>query len=110
MENMYKNFRKFLKKVESTEIDITKKVEINGFNWRLTNSRYLFGELLDYTKDSVELVYDFAGARPGTHDNAMYQALIFADGRVNINGESLNKRMDKLLRSKAEEIRKVVFK
>lgn len=110
MNNMYQNFRKFLKKVESADVDITKKVEINGFNWRLTNSRYLFGELLDCTEDRVELVYDFAGARPGAHDNAMYQALIFEDGRVSINGESLNKRMDKLLRSKAEEIRKAVFK
>lgn len=109
MNNMYQNFRKFLKKVESADVDITKKVEINRFNWRLTNSRYLFGELLNHTKDSVELVYDFAGAKPGTHDNAMYQALIFADGRVSINGEGLNKRMDKLLQSKAEEIRNAVF-
>ena len=39
-----------------------------------------------------------------------YQAIISKNGTVGINGEGLNKRMDKLLKSKSEEIRNKIWK
>jgi len=103
MDNMYKNFRKFLKKVMSTDINMTQKVEIKGFNWSLANGSFWSGNNRLWQKE-VELIYNFKGARPGSHNNALYQALIYLDGRVAINGEGFNKRMDKLLKSKVDVI------
>jgi len=109
MDNMYKNFRKFLKKVKSTEIDINKKVNIQGYNWSLANGQFWAGDK-HISQSDVELIYSFKGSRPGNHDNATYQAFIFKGGAVGINGEGLNKRMDKLLKSKSEEIRNKIWK
>ena len=106
--DMYKNFRKFLKKLKSTDIDMTQKVEIKGYNWSLANGQFWAGDN-KISQTDVELIYNFEGATPGSHNNAMYQALIFKGGAVGINGEGLNKRMDKLLKNKAEEIRNQIW-
>lgn len=108
MNNMYKNFRKFIKKVKSSEIDINKKVNIQGYNWSLANGQFWAGDK-NISPSDVELIYHFEGATPGAHDNAMYQAIIFKGGAVAINGEGLNKRMDKLLKSKSEVIRNKIW-
>lgn len=108
MDNMYKNFRKFLKKVKFSEIDMDQKVIIQGYNWSLANCQFWAGD--EKTSPSyVELIYSFEGASSGTHDNALYQALIFKGGAVSINGEGLNKRMDRLLKSKSEAIRNKIW-
>lgn len=108
MDNMYKSFRKFLKKVKTSDIDVTKKVHIRGYNWSLANGQFWAGDD-ELSQTNVELLYTVNGATSGSHNNAMYQALIYADGRVVVNGNGLNKRMDKMLYEKAEEIRQAVF-
>lgn len=108
MDNMYKNFRKFLKKLKSTEIDIDKKVNIQGYNWSLANGQFWAGDE-HISKSDVELIYSFEGAHPGNHDNAMYQAFVFKSGAVAINREGLNKRMDRLLKNQSEEIRNKIW-
>lgn len=100
MDNMYKNFKKFLKKVKSSEIDINKKVNIQGYNWSLANGQFWDGDE-HISKSDVELIYSF--------ENALYQAFIFKGGAVVINREGLNKRMDRLLKNKSEVIRNKIW-
>lgn len=109
MDNMYKNFRKFLKKVKSSEIDINKKVNIQGYNWSLSNGQFWSGDE-HISKSDIELIYSFKDASPGAHENALYQAFIFKGGAVAINREGLNKRMDRLLKNKSEVIRNKIWK
>ena len=108
--DMYKNFRKFLKKVSTTNIDMSQRVIIEGFNWSLANGQYWnsYNPLAPWA-DKVELLHVFDGSEPGSHRDASYQALIYKDGSVSINGDGLNKRMDKLLRDNADTIAKMVW-
>lgn len=108
MDNMYKSFRKFFKKLKSSEVDINKKVNIQGYNWSLANGQFWDGDE-HISKSDVELIYSFESASPGTHENALYQAFIFKGGAVVINREGLNKRMDRLLKNKSEVIRNKIW-
>lgn len=105
--NMYKDFRKLIRKIKEIKVDVSNPFIIQKGNWSISNYQFWANDK-SFFNNEVELLYDFPGATPGSHDRALYQACVSKNGDVNINREGLNKRMDKMLKLYAKNIASIM--
>lgn len=89
---MYKKFRNFLRLVAKKQ-DVLLSSEpfiIQKYGWSLSNHQYWARDTEILNDNAFELIYD-------DNNGHAYQAIIYSDGSIRINGEGINKRMDKML-------------